>query len=83
MAGFARRARGALDAVTMDSMLEVAFTGLTAHQAAVFTATGGDLSGRTFLLVDANGTTGYQASGDFLIELVTPVGTIDQLGMFV
>ena len=48
----------------------------------VFTATAGDMNGRTFLIVDANGTTGYQAAGDFLIELVTPVSPIDQLGMF-
>jgi hypothetical protein len=36
-----------------------------------------------FLLIDANGTAGYQASGDFLIQLAAPVGVVDNVGMFI
>ena len=32
------------------------------------TATAGTRWGRTVLVIDANGTAGYQAGGDFLIE---------------
>ncbi len=80
---FAGAVSGTLDAVTMDSMLEIQFGGLAANQAAVFTATGGDLAGTTFLMIDANGTTGYQASGDFLIAIQAPATPIDNLGMFI
>jgi len=48
----------------------------------VFTADGGNLDDRIFLLINANGAVGFQASGDFLIELVNPT-PIDNLGMFV
>jgi hypothetical protein len=33
-------------------------------------------------LVDANGTAGFQATGDYLIELVTPASPIDNVAMF-
>jgi hypothetical protein len=35
------------------------------------------------LVVDVNGTTGYQANGDLLIAFTSPVSPIDQVSMFV
>ena len=70
-------------AATLGTTLEGAFGTLATHQAAVFTATGGDLAGLTFLVVDANGTAGYQASGDFLIAFASPTTPLDQVGMFI
>ena len=52
-------------------------------QALLFTAGGGDLDTRTFLVINANGTAGFQAAGDFVIELVSPVSPIDQVGKFI
>lgn len=42
---------------------------LGAHHALVFTATTGTESGHQFLVVDANGTAGYQANADYVIQL--------------
>ncbi len=42
---------------------------LKAHDAVLFTAGAGTLKGHTFLIVDANGTAGYQANSDYVIEL--------------
>jgi hypothetical protein len=35
----------------------------------VFTPDSGDLKGDVFLIIDANGTAGYQAGADFVIHL--------------
>jgi hypothetical protein len=56
---------------------------LGAGQALLFTAGGGDLDTRTFLVIDGNGTAGFQAAGDFVIEIVSPASPIDQVGMFI
>ncbi len=42
---------------------------LKAHGAVLFTASAGTLKGHTFLIVDSNGTAGYQANADYVIEL--------------
>ncbi len=42
---------------------------LTGNHAVVFTPDSGDLAGDTFLVVDVNGTAGYQAGQDLVIEL--------------
>jgi len=42
---------------------------LAAHHAVLFTPNAGALSGSTFLIVDANGVAGYQASADLVILL--------------
>jgi Ca2+-binding RTX toxin-like protein len=46
---------------------------LGAHHAVLFTPDSGTLAGKTFLVVDANGTAGYQANADFVIGLKSPV----------
>jgi Ca2+-binding RTX toxin-like protein len=45
---------------------------LTSHHAIAFTPNSGSLSGHHFLIVDCNGTAGYQAGADLVIELVSP-----------
>jgi Ca2+-binding RTX toxin-like protein len=83
VSGFAGPLSGSLSTGTLGTQLEAAAGSLGAGQALVFTANAGTLNGSVFLLIDGNGTAGYQASGDFLIELASPVGTVDNLGMFI
>ncbi|HEY0111669.1 MAG TPA: bluetail domain-containing putative surface protein, partial [Allosphingosinicella sp.] len=66
---------GSLSTASFDSDLEAAMNGtLDASEAVLFTANSGDLAGRLFLVVDENGTAGYQAGEDYVIELAnTPV----------
>ncbi len=47
---------------------------LAANHAVVFTPDAGKLAGHTFLIVDANGTAGYQAGNDYVIELLNAHG---------
>ncbi|MGH6872682.1 MAG: calcium-binding protein [Rhizomicrobium sp.] len=47
-------------------------------KAVLFTASSGNLSGHTFLVVDANGHAGYQAGADYVFE-VTSGANLDQL----
>ncbi len=49
---------------------------LGAHHAVLFTASAGSLSGQTFLIVDLNGTAGYQANADLVLHLTSFVGTL-------
>ncbi len=46
---------------------------LSAGHAVLFTPDGGDLAGNTFLIVAGNGTTGYVAGQDLVVELSTPM----------
>ncbi|HEY2069806.1 MAG TPA: calcium-binding protein [Rhizomicrobium sp.] len=62
---------GALSTATFDSDLAAAVgaSQLAAHHAVLFAATSGTLSGHTFLVVDENGTAGYQAGGDLVMDV--------------
>lgn len=62
---------GGLSNASFDTDLASAIgaTQLSAHHAVVFTPDAGDYKGHSFLIVDANGTAGYQAGHDFVIEL--------------
>ena len=62
---------GHLSIGTFDANLAAAVNSgnLAAHDAVLFTADSGNLSGHTFLVVDANGVAGYQASQDFVIDI--------------
>lgn len=63
---------GALAAAQFDTDLAAAIGAeqLGIHGAVLFTPDTGDLHGHTFLIVDVNGTAGYQAGQDLVIELV-------------
>jgi hypothetical protein len=49
---------------------------LAGHDAVLFTASAGDLSGHTFLVVDLNGTAGYQSGADLVIDVTGYTGTL-------
>jgi len=70
-------ASGALSTATFDTNLAAAMTGhLGAHHAVLFTPNSGTLSGATFLVVDLNGTAGYQAGADLVIRMNGATGTL-------
>jgi Ca2+-binding RTX toxin-like protein len=75
--GINAAASGALNTATLNQDFASALDGthLGAHQAVLFTASSGTLSGTQFLVVDANGTAGYQANQDFVFELNAPLHT--------
>ena len=71
--GISRVGGGWLDQSDVDAGLASAMTDvLNAHYAALFTPDEGDMAGRTFVVIDANGIDGYQAGEDYVIELVAP-----------
>ena len=74
---------GNVSAGSFDSDLTAALAGLGAHHAITFTASGGDLSGHIFEVIDTNGVAGYQAGQDMVIELQTPAGPITDTTPFV
>ena len=69
---------GALSTGTFDANLTSAISSnrLSAHHAVLFTPNGGTLKGQTFLVVDLNGTAGYQAGADLVIRMVSASGTL-------
>lgn len=62
---------GSLSTATFvtDLKADLGATQLHAHDAVLFTADSGDLSGDTFLVIDQNGVAGYQSDGDLVIQL--------------
>ena len=69
---------GALSTATFDTDLAAAVNAgnLAVSHAVLFTADSGTLSGHTFLVVDENGTAGYQASADLVIDVTNYTGTL-------
>jgi Ca2+-binding RTX toxin-like protein len=69
---------GALTTVSFDSDLGTAVGAaqLAAQHAVLFTPSSGDYPGHTFLVVDANGTAGYQAGADFVFDVTGMTGTL-------
>jgi hypothetical protein len=69
---------GSLSTASFDTDLaaDVGAAQLGAHHAMLFTANAGTLSGHTFLVIDANGTAGYQASADYVIDVTSYSGTL-------
>ncbi len=68
---------GALSYATFNQQLQTEFSTLAAHHAVLFTADSGNLAGNTYLIIDANGTPGYQAGSDYIIHLETPANLAD------
>jgi Ca2+-binding RTX toxin-like protein len=64
---------GSLSTASFDADLSTALgaSALGAGHAVLFTADQGELSGQTFLVVDANGQAGYQAGEDYVIHLAS------------
>ena len=68
---------GTLSTASFDANLTSALSGhLTAHHAILFTPNAGTLSGDTFLVVDLNGTAGYQTGHDLVIRMNGSSGTL-------
>jgi predicted secreted protein len=74
--GIAADTSGALSAASFDADLAAALGSFQANSAVLFTPDSGDLAGRHFLVVDADGDGAYQANADFVFELENPVGTL-------
>ena len=74
-------AGGMLTKAHFDSNLAAAADAghLGAHHAVLFTPDSGNLSGKTFLIVDLNGVAGYQAGGDLVID-ITGATNLGSLG---
>ena len=60
-----------------DLAAAVGFAQLGAVNALIFTPDGGDLAGRSFLVIDELGGGGYQASQDYVLDITGYVGTLD------
>lgn len=60
---------GKLDAATFNGNLASATHQLAVNHAVVFAPDSGSLTGHVFLIIDANGTAGYQSGGDYVIEI--------------
>ncbi len=62
---------GSLSTATFDTDLAAAVTASTLgdNHAVLYTPNAGTLSGQTFMIVDLNGTAGYQAGQDLVIDL--------------
>jgi Ca2+-binding RTX toxin-like protein len=70
-------ATGTLSDASFDTDLANAMAGLVAHHAVIFTPDAGQYAGSVFLVVDGNGTAGFQANADYVVRLLSPVN-IDQ-----
>ncbi|HEY1630082.1 MAG TPA: calcium-binding protein [Rhizomicrobium sp.] len=69
---------GVVNAASFDANLAsvVSSTVLLAHHAMLLQPGGGDLHGHLFLVVDANGVAGYQASQDLVVEVTGMTGAL-------
>jgi len=77
-------ASGALSTSTFDANLSTAMSGghQGAHHAVLFTPNSGTLAGQTFMVVDLNGTAGYQTGQDLVVRLMGQSGTLAAGGFF-
>jgi Ca2+-binding RTX toxin-like protein len=75
--GFDITVNATLSEASFDADLEAAIGNaqLARDHAVLFAANAGDLNGGLFIVVDANGNSGYQAGKDFVIEVSNLVGT--------
>jgi hypothetical protein len=69
---------GSLSTGTFDADLASVIDSTKLHlgNAVLFTASAGTLSGRKFLIVDANGAAGYQAGADYVFDVTGSSGTL-------
>ena len=69
---------GALSTASFDANLAsvISSSRLGAHHAVLFTPNSGTLKGQTFLVVDLNGTAGYQSGHDLVIRMAGSSGTL-------
>ncbi|HEY0113892.1 MAG TPA: M10 family metallopeptidase C-terminal domain-containing protein, partial [Allosphingosinicella sp.] len=81
---FEVKTTGTLSTASFDSDLEAAMEGtLDIGEAVLFTADAGDLAGKLFLIVDENGTAGYQAGQDYVIEMTNTTVPMQPVSDFI
>lgn len=68
---------GSASLATFDADLNVAIADALLNEAAVITITGGDLSGRAFLVLDVNDDEAYSAGDDLVFDITGYTGTVD------
>ena len=74
---------GQLRGDSFDADLAAALDGaLQANSAVIFRPTEGGFAGREFMVVDANGDGAYQASDDYVFEIVAPPVPINPFSDF-
>jgi YD repeat-containing protein len=61
---------------SFDSDVASAMSGLQPFQASRLYATGGDMAGRGFLIIDTNGIAGYTSGQDIVIEILSPAVSV-------
>ncbi|CAN5532394.1 hypothetical protein BH10PSE6_BH10PSE6_30280 [soil metagenome] len=71
---------GSLSSASFDANLATAMIGLVSQHAVLFTANAGNLAGTNFLVIDANGVSGYQSGADLAVRLQQPTN-LASLGM--
>ena len=71
-------ATGALSTSSFDTDMATAMSSLAIGQARLFTPNSGTLSGKTFLIINLNGTAGYQSGADLVLEMESPAALAAQ-----
>ena len=71
------RKTGSASLATFDADLNVAIGDALLNEAAVITITGGDLSGRVFLVIDVNDDEAYSAGDDLVFDITGYTGTVE------
>lgn len=73
-AAFSAGLNGRLDDATFNANLATAVSNLVGDAAATFTATSGNHAGETFLVINTDGVSGYQAGSDLVLQLASTIG---------
>lgn len=70
---------GGLSTNNFDTQLaaRIGASELHANDAVLFTPSAGNLAGHIMLIVDSNGTAGYQAGADYVVDIKGMTGTLD------
>jgi Ca2+-binding RTX toxin-like protein len=82
VSGVTTLSHGTLNAASLAAGLQTALSGLAASGAVIFTPDHGDLAGKTFVVVESFGNSGY-TDGDLIIQLGKPVSTALTIDTFI
>ncbi len=74
---------GTLNSGNFNSDIQTAVASIANGHAVIFTPDAGDFSGATFLIVNVDGSPGYQANNDFVFRLDSPDLTNFGTGNFI
>jgi hypothetical protein len=70
---------GTINAATFDADMAsvLGSSQLAAHHAVLLNVNGGDQNGKLFLVIDENGTAGYQGGQDYVMQIFNPKDIVD------